>query len=117
MQVKGSAFSAILEYVEKKYGKERVKHFFSDNPCFNGIKDFIGPDWYDLKLYMDFSEKADKYFGFGDASMLFEAGEFAAGQAFKTSHSLFRDFSIQCARSNAETVFLSYFSAAVVEIK
>lgn len=117
MQVRGSAFKSILGYAEKKYGVERVKNFFIDNSCFYMIRDFIELDWYDLKLFLDYSEKVDKYFGFGDASMLFEAGEFAAKQAFESSHRLFKDMSIQSALTNAESVFLSYFSAAVVEIK
>ncbi|MGD0565782.1 MAG: hypothetical protein ABSA34_00440 [Candidatus Goldiibacteriota bacterium] len=117
MQVRGSAFKSILKYAEKKHGIERVKNFFIDNPSFCAIKDYIDLDWYDLKFYLDYSEKTDKYFGFGDGSLLFEAGEFASRQAFESSHRLFKDMTMQSALANAETVFLSYFSAAVVEIK
>jgi hypothetical protein len=117
LQVTGSAFKTLAEFAEKKYGNERIKNFHIDNPRFFRINDFLDLGWYELDYYMDFSEAVDKYFGFGDASILLEAGEYAAKKAFESSHSLFRDLSMQCALSNAEAVFLSFFSAAVAEIK
>jgi hypothetical protein len=117
MQVSGNAFKTLVEFAEKKYGSERTKNFYIDNSHFCRIKDFLDLDWYELDYYLEYSETVDKYFGFGDASILLEAGEYAAKKAFESSHSLFRDLSMQCALSNAEAVFLSFFSAAVAEIK
>ena len=117
MQVKGRAFICVLEYTEKKYGCEKVESFFSRFPDFEGIKNYDGLNWYNLALYLKFSENADKFFGFGDASLLTEIGEYSAKKAFESSHRLFKDLSMQCALSNAQSVFLSYFSAGVAEIK
>lgn len=117
MKVKGRAFLYALEYAEKKYGCEKVKTFIANFPDFMEIKDYNDLNWYDLGLYIKFSESADKYFGFGDTSLLLEIGEYSAKKAFESSHRLFRDFSMQCAMSNAQSIFLSYFSTAIIEIK
>lgn len=117
MQVKGRAFSCALEYAEKKYGYEKVINFFTRFPAYEDIKNYNNLSWYTLGLYLEFSENVDKYFGFGDASLLVEIGEYSAKKAFESSHTLFKDLSMQCALSNAQAVFLSYFSASVAEIK
>jgi hypothetical protein len=117
MQVKGKAFTSALEYAEKKYGCEKVRSFFLHVPEYEQIKTFSDLNWYDMGMYMKFSESIDKFFGFGDASLLFEIGEYSAKKAFESSHRLFKDLSMQCALSNAQSVFLSYFSAGVAEIK
>jgi hypothetical protein len=116
MQVKGRVFASALEYAGKKYGCEKVNSFFVKYPAYEEIRNFNDLNWYDLELYLKFSESVDKYFGFGDASLLLEIGEYCAKTAFESSHRLFKDLSMQCAMSNAQSVFLSYYSAGVAEI-
>ncbi len=117
MQVKGKAFTSALEYTDKKYGCEKVKLFFTHFPAFEEIKNYNDLNWYSIDMYLKFSESLDKYFGFGDASLLVEIGEYSAKKAFESSHRLFKDLSMQCALSNAQSVFLSYYSAGIAEIK
>jgi hypothetical protein len=117
MQAKGSAFLSALEYAGCKYGGDRVKNFFIQYPEFEGVKLYTDLNWYDLKTFINFSESMDKYFGFGDASLLLEIGEYSAKKAFAGSHRLFKDISMRTAISNAQLVFLSCFSAGIAEIK
>jgi hypothetical protein len=117
MEAKGRAFGSALEYLECKFGQKKVQAFFKCHPEFDCVKKYNDLSWYSLESYLKFSEKVDKYFGFGDASLLFKIGEFSARIAFDSSHKLFRDLSIESAISNAQSVFLSYFSAGVAEVK
>ncbi|MCE5301345.1 MAG: hypothetical protein LLG37_10815 [Spirochaetia bacterium] len=117
MQAKGRAFRAALEYVEKKYGQDKLGSFYSLYPQFIPVSGYQDLGWYDLAIYLSFSEAIDKYFGFGDASLLVEIGEYSAIHAFDTSHRLFRDISVENALSNAQAVFFPFFYAGTVEIK
>src|SRR5512138_1554080 len=117
MQAKGRAFKATIEYVSGKFGCDKLHAFFAGHPQYSCIADFHDLNWYDLDYYLGFSEAIDRHFGFGDASLLVEIGEYAAKHAFETSHRLFRDLSVESAISNAEAVFFSFYSAGTVEIK
>ena len=117
MEAKGRAFKASLEYLECKYDKSKIRSFFKSHPEFECIQKYQDLNWYSLEFYIRFSEKLDRYFGFGDAALLFKIGEYASRTAFESSHKLFRDLSMESAISNAQAVFLSYYSAAKTEIK
>ncbi len=117
MGAKGKAFKATLDYLEEKYDQKKVKSFFQCHPQFEKIRKYDDLNWYSLDELLKFSECVDKYFGFGDASLLFKIGEHAAKDAFNNSHKLFKDLSIESVFSNAGAVFCSYYSAGAAEIK
>jgi hypothetical protein len=115
MQVKGRTFKATLDYIFQKYSKEKIKSFFSDFPEFSKTMEFSDITWYPMDLFLDFSDKIDRFFGFGDASLLIDIGSFSALQAFETSHKLFKNLSPNALASNIQTLLSSYYSSGKTE--
>jgi hypothetical protein len=115
MQVKGRTFRATLDYISQKFSKEKIQSFFSDFPEFAKTGNFSDIDWYPIDLFLDFSEKIDKFFGFGDRSMLVDIGSFSCLQAFETSHKLFKNLSPLAMASNIQTLLSSYYSSGKAE--
>jgi hypothetical protein len=111
MQVKGRTFKATLDYIAKKFSREKINSFFKDFPEFSKAGNFSDVDWYPMDFFLKFSEKIDKFFGFGDSSLLIEIGSFSALQAFETSHKLFKNLSIKALASNLQTLLSSYYSS------
>lgn len=115
MQVKGRMFKTTLDYIFQKFSKEKIKYFFSDSPEFAKTADFSDIAWYPMDLFISFSDKIDKFFGFGDASLLIDIGSFSALQAFETSHKLFKNLSPAALVSNIQTLLSSYYSKGKTE--
>ena len=115
MQVKGRTFKATLDYIAQKFSREKISSFFSDFPEFSKTGKFSDIEWYPMELFLAFSEKIDKFFGFGDASLLVDIGSFSALQAFKTSHKLFSNLSPKALASNIQALLSSYFSSGSAE--
>lgn len=115
MQVKGRTFRATLDYIAQKFSREKIDTFFADFPEFSKAGRFSDIDWYPMDFFLNFSEKIDKFFGFGDASLLIDIGAFSALQAFETSHKLFNKLSPQALASNIQTLLSSYYSSGKAE--
>jgi len=111
MQVKGRTFKTTLDYITQKFSKEKINSFFSDFPEFARAGKFSDIDWYPMDLFLNFSEKIDKFFGFGDASLLIDIGSFSALRAFETSHKLFNNLSPKALASNIQSLLSSYYSS------
>jgi hypothetical protein len=111
MQVKGRTFKATLDYISQKFSREKINSFFSDFPEFSRTAKFSDIDWYPMDFFLNFSEKIDKFFGFGDASLLVDIGSFSALQAFKTSHKLFNNLSPKALAANIQALLSSYYSS------
>jgi hypothetical protein len=115
MQVKGRTFKATLDYIAQKFSREKINSFFSDFPEFAKTGKFSDIEWYPMEFFLNFSEKIDKFFGFGDASLLIDIGSFSALQAFETSHKLFNALSPKALASNIQTLLSSYYSSGKAE--
>lgn len=115
MQVKGRTFKATLDYLVQKFSKEKIKSFFLDFPEFAKTREFSDISWYPMNYFLEFSDKIDKFFGFGDASLLINIGSFSAKQAFETSHKLFKNLSPAALASNIQTLLSSYYSTGKTE--
>jgi hypothetical protein len=115
MQVKGRTFKATLDYISKKFSREKINAFFTDFPEFSNTVNFSDIDWYPVEFFLKFSEKIDKFFGFGDSSLLIDIGAFSAQQAFETSHKLFKNLTARALASNIQTILTSYFSTGRAE--
>jgi len=115
MQAKGRAFKATFEFIQHKFGDEKLKGFLKSYPEYEGASSFSDIDWYPLELFINLSERIDKHFGFGDLSLLFELGEFSASQAFDTSHKLFKSASPKTIIANAPSLLSSYYSKGEIE--
>lgn len=117
MQVKGRTFKATFDFIRQKFSKEKIKSFFNDFPQFVQTQDYNEIDWYPIDIFISLSEKIDKFFGFGDTSLLADIGAFSATQAFETSHKLFRNLSPRALLSNIQTVLFSYYSEGISELE
>ena len=117
MQVKGRTFKATFDFIKQKFSQEKIKTFFKEFPQFVHAQDYNEIDWYPVDIFISLSEKIDKFFGFGDDSLLSEMGAFSARQAFETSHKLFRNLTPKIFISNIQTVLFSYYSEGVSELK
>jgi hypothetical protein len=115
MQVKGRVFKATLDYISEKFSKEKIKAFFSDFPEFAGMPEYSEIDWYPMEILVKFSEKIDKFFGFGDASLLIDIGSFSAMRAFESSHKLFKNLTPKAMASNIQSLLSSYYSTGTAE--
>lgn len=115
MQVKGRTFKATLDYIVKKFSREKINSFFSDFPEFSKTINFSDIEWYPLDFFLKFSEKIDSFFGFGDSALLIDIGAFSALQAFETSHKLFRNLSPKALASNIQVLLSSYYSFGKAE--
>lgn len=115
MQVKGRTFKATLDYIKVKFSKEKIKSFFEDFPEFGKTCDFSDAGWYPMDLFIKFSEKIDKFFGFGDSSLLVDIGAFSAIKAFETSHRLFKNLSPKILIANIQALLSSYYSKGTIE--
>jgi hypothetical protein len=111
MQVKGRTFTATMDYISKKFSREKISSFFTDFPEFSKITGFSDIDWYPMDFFLKFSEKIDKFFGFGDSSLLIDIGAFSALRAFETSHKLFKNLTPRALVSNIQTLLSSYYSS------
>jgi|GEM_PF-1542983 len=117
MDVRGRAFTISLDYLEHEFGGKKVCDFFVKYPEFERVREYSDLNWYGMDIYLKFSEAVDKYFGFGDAAMLFKIGSYSAKNALETSHKLYKGLSMDSAISKAQAVLYSYFSAGAVEVK
>jgi len=115
MQVKGRTFKATLDYIREKFSKEKIRSFFEDFPEFVKTCDFMDAGWYPVDLFVKFSEKIDKFFGFGDSSLLVDIGAFSAVKAFETSHKLFKNLSPRILAANVQALLSSYYSSGKAE--
>lgn len=115
MEVKGRTFTITVEFIKQKFGIEKLSSFYADFPKYKQIENFSEIDWYPAALFLELSEDADRYFGFGDFSFLEELGLFWADNALKTSHELFKNISPELFLSNGQVIFSSYYSPGTVK--
>lgn len=117
MQVKGRVFKVSFAFLERKFGKEKTAKFLSDNPAFSEMVNYSEVDWYPIEQFSLLCEKIDKYFGFGDGSIMVEAGSYSAAESLKTSHKLFSGMSVRSLIQNAQAIYASYYSDSNVKVE
>jgi len=115
MEVKGRPFKVTIEFIKHKFGLDKLNSFILKQPKYKQIEDFSEISWYPANLFIELSEDIDKFFGFGDMSLLEELGEFSADSALETSHKLFKNMSPELFLTNGQAIFSSYYSAGTVK--
>ncbi len=115
MQAKGRPFKITIDFLREKFGEQKLNSFFETFPEYKNITAYSDFDWYPLDGLITLSERADKFFGFGDHSVLIELGKYSAEKAMENSHKLFKGSPPEAMISRAQALFSSYYSAGTIE--
>ncbi|HMB01677.1 MAG TPA: DUF2378 family protein [Spirochaetota bacterium] len=115
MQAKGRPFKITIDFLREKFGERKLNSFFETFPEYKNITSYSDIDWYPLDDLIALSDRADKFFGFGDHSVLIDLGKYSAEKAMESSHKLFMGSSPEAMISRAQALFSSYYSSGTME--
>lgn len=117
MRIKGRAVHSTVEFILSKFSPGKYHEFLEAYPDFKKYEDLHEIGWYPIEDYISYLEAIDKFFGFGDMSLLEKIGEYSAERAFDTSHKLFKNMTPDILFSNAQIIAATYYSGGIAQTK
>lgn len=93
--IRGLTFAGAVEYVRRNFGEEGIKKVLDNLPEEQRkivSSKFPAMEWYQLSIFTNFLNTADKILGKGDHNICYQAGKTSAEAAFSGIYKIFLEF-------------------------